>query len=251
MLQVEAARLIERQIIEGVYPPGTKLPTEATLARDLGIGRNVLREAIARLRSDGLIWSRQGRGMFVTDLPESLNFRLDSVALAKRSELARLFELRMEVEAGASALAAERRSTAQLGDIKEALRHLHEAMETREDRAAADASFHRAVARATRNHYFVDFIGILHFCISRNAALGRARSANVGDWAMSVFTEHEQICEHIARGDGGGAAKAMRAHLMAATQRSGLARHMRTKHRSDPTCDETNGTSPPEVLANE
>jgi GntR family transcriptional regulator, transcriptional repressor for pyruvate dehydrogenase complex len=228
MLQVEIARRIERRIVDGTYPPGSKLPTEAALAQELGISRNVLREAVARLRSDGLVWSRQGRGMFVTDLPSAVMFRLDGVALSRRSELARLFELRLEVEAGAAALAAERRSTAQLRAIGEALSRLHAAMIAREDRVAADAAFHSAVARATGNHFFSDFVAILTFCISRNAAFGRARGPDAGDWAMSVFTEHEAVHERIAAGDAPGAAGAMRSHLAAATRRSGLARWMRS-----------------------
>jgi GntR family transcriptional repressor for pyruvate dehydrogenase complex len=57
--------MLRRAIAEGRYPVGAKLPTEAALTRDLGVSRTVLREAVAALRAEGLLASRQGAGVFV------------------------------------------------------------------------------------------------------------------------------------------------------------------------------------------
>lgn len=232
MRHIAVARSIERKILDGTYGAGCKLPTEAELARSFKVSRNAVREAVARLRSDGMVWSRQGRGVFVTDLPKDLIFRLDAGRLAKPAELAKLFELRLEVEAGAAGLAAVRHSRAQLRAIARALDALHGAVMNREHRVAADAAFHGAVARAAGNHFIFDFVQVLNFCISRNAAHVRARSASNRDWSISVFHEHEAVHERIAVRDAEGARRAAREHLLAAIKRSGIGRHLRHQSAS-------------------
>ena len=61
--------LVSREIAQGRLAPGAQLPTEQALAQTFGVSRNVIREAVARLRSEGRVWSQQGRGAFVSDSP--------------------------------------------------------------------------------------------------------------------------------------------------------------------------------------
>src|SRR6202008_969200 len=68
-LSTLVASSITREIAQGRLKPGDQLPTEQQLAQTFGVSRNVVREAIARLRSEGRIWSPQGRGPFVSDQP--------------------------------------------------------------------------------------------------------------------------------------------------------------------------------------
>src|SRR3954470_12612848 len=66
-LSTLVASSISREIAQGRLKPGDQLPTEQALATTFGVSRNVVREAIARLRSEGRVWSQQGRGAFVAD----------------------------------------------------------------------------------------------------------------------------------------------------------------------------------------
>jgi len=70
-LSTLVASSISREIAQGRLKPGDQLPTEQALAQTFGVSRNVVREAIARLRSEGRIWSQQGRGAFVSDVPNT------------------------------------------------------------------------------------------------------------------------------------------------------------------------------------
>lgn len=61
-LSAKVADQLRARIESGQYAPGDKLPTEPVLVQTFGFSRTVIREAIAALRSDGLIESRQGAG---------------------------------------------------------------------------------------------------------------------------------------------------------------------------------------------
>ena len=76
-LSTLVASSISREIAQGRLKPGDQLPTEQALATTFGVSRNVVREAIARLRSEGRIWSQQGRGAFVADASNATVLTID------------------------------------------------------------------------------------------------------------------------------------------------------------------------------
>ena len=93
-LSTLVASSISREIAQGRLKPGDQLPTEQALATTFGVSRNVVREAIARLRSEGRIWSQQGRGAFVADVANSTVLTIDHDALQQADAFQSLFELR-------------------------------------------------------------------------------------------------------------------------------------------------------------
>src|ERR1700748_1314902 len=108
------ASSISREISQGRLKPGDQLPTEQALAATFGVSRNVVREAIAKLRSEGRVRSEQGRGAFVADAANSAALSIDRKAIQKGNAFPSLFELRGILEVHAAALAARRRSEADL-----------------------------------------------------------------------------------------------------------------------------------------
>ncbi len=94
-------------ILAGDWRPHDRLPSEHALAAQHEVSRAVVREAIARLKSDGYVDTRQGKGAFVAAAPGGNAFRLDA-------EGNDLLELRTLIEADCAALAAERHSAADL-----------------------------------------------------------------------------------------------------------------------------------------
>src|SRR6266567_3625693 len=103
------ARLTD-DITSGKIPPGSRLPTEQELSAATGVSRTVVREAVAALRADGLVITRQGLGAFVASDVQRRPFRIDPSELKSRTDVLQILELRMSLEIEASGLAAERRT---------------------------------------------------------------------------------------------------------------------------------------------
>src|SRR5690349_5425349 len=114
-LPSQVASLITQEIAAGRLKPGDQLPTEQALSQSYGVSRNVVREAIARLRSEGIVQSRQGVGAFLTRA-ESTTLRIDAEKLKDLGEFRHIFELRAMLEIRAAGLAAERRFKPALKD---------------------------------------------------------------------------------------------------------------------------------------
>src|ERR1700684_299252 len=112
---------IQREIAEGRLKLGDRLPGEQVLAGSFGVSRNVVREAIARLRSDGVVQSRQGIGAFVVRNTTVPSLRVDPEILNNRLLFANVFELRAMLEIRAAGLAAKRGTAQQRAAITTAL----------------------------------------------------------------------------------------------------------------------------------
>src|ERR1700748_2491910 len=93
-LPSRVANVISADITEGRLKQGDRLPTEQALAERFGVSRSVIREAVARLRSDGLVQSRQGVGVFVVGAEEAGTLRIDADLLSDRTVFRNVFELR-------------------------------------------------------------------------------------------------------------------------------------------------------------
>ena len=113
------ARLLAQQIRTGVYPVDARLPTESAMSEQYGVSRTVVREAVSRLRSDGLVETRQGSGTVVCDPRVSDAFRLTPSPDGNPAQgVLQILELRRGIEAEMAALAAERRSAAEMKRIQ-------------------------------------------------------------------------------------------------------------------------------------
>src|SRR5918996_5862968 len=129
-------RLFEQlaeQIKSGRFAPGARLPTEAALTRAARVSRTVVREAVAALRAEGLVVTRQGVGAFVSAEPTRAPFRIEPERMQSLGDILSVMELRLGVEIESAGLAAERGSRAQLRSISLALEAIERA-------AAADKS---------------------------------------------------------------------------------------------------------------
>jgi DNA-binding FadR family transcriptional regulator len=215
------ASSISREISQGRLKPGDQLPTEQILATTFGVSRNVVREAIARLRSEGRIWSQQGRGAFVADSPNSTVLTIDHDTLQKGDSFASLFELRGILEVQAASLAAARRSKDDLAKMRNALKAMTASPYGSVEWLKADLEFHLAVAHATRNPYMTQFLGFVSEKV-RESILAAGSSHHSDEMARATLGEHEAILATIQAGDAAGAQAAMRTHLDNAAQRVGL-----------------------------
>ena len=198
------ARVVEA-ILRGDFAPHNKLPTEEALSAQFGVSRPTVREALARLRSDGIIDSRRGAGSTVIRAP---------------ADIERYYAFRSCVEMGAAAGAAEFRDADDLEALQQAFEALNTAMEGGESGADEDVRFHLAIARASHNPFFVTTIDttvapIRQFIeLARNAtdkkSLARVRTTQA---------EHQAIVDAIVRRSPGDAAEAIRIHILNAKRR--------------------------------
>ena len=116
-LSSRVAAALQDKIRSGTLPEGARLPTENALAQHFGVSRTVIREAIAALKAEGLVETRQGSGAFLRR-PEPARsdaaFRIDPLTREAVGNLLQLIEVRRVIEAEIAALAATQRSAAQL-----------------------------------------------------------------------------------------------------------------------------------------
>ncbi|WP_158814072.1 FadR/GntR family transcriptional regulator [Methylocapsa sp. S129] len=215
------ASSISREIAQGRLKPGAQLPTEQALSQTFGVSRNVVREAIARLRSEGRVWSRQGRGAFVSEESNSTVLTIDYDGTRAADAFRDLFELRGILEVQAVALAATRRTADDLESMQEA----HEAMAAAPYGSIAwlkaDLGVHRAIAAATGNGYMVQFIGFVSERV-RESILAAGNQHKSDEMAKATLSEHERILAAVEAGDSALAQEAMRIHLLGAAERVGL-----------------------------
>ena len=172
----ELTQRLAAEILSGRLQPGARLPTEQELSIATGVSRTVVREAVAALRADGLVMTRQGLGAFVPADVQRRPFRIDPDEVKSAKDVLQILELRMGVEVEASGLAAERRTSDDLTRIEAALRSIEAEIEAGGNAVDADFQFHLAIFRGANNRYFPQFLEFLgNFIIPRqivNAASG-------------------------------------------------------------------------------
>ncbi|AZO23443.1 FadR family transcriptional regulator [Mesorhizobium sp. M1E.F.Ca.ET.045.02.1.1] len=215
------ATFLSREIESGELNPGARLPTEQELSEKFGVSRNVVREAIAQLRADGMIEARQGIGAFVLAPEQRAAIRIDREALKDTHNMERLFELRCILESESAALAAVRRGQEHLESIKAALDRMGGEERWEEGSIDADLLFHREIARATGNSYIHTFISFV--CEQIRHSIHYARLTNpLHDLVEVNVGEHVRIYEALVAGDPVAAAAAMRTHIIGAANRVGV-----------------------------
>lgn len=215
------ASQLGRDIVEGRIRAGERLPTEHLLAKGFGVSRSVVREAIAQLRNEGLVETRQGVGAFVTDSTSRSFLRIEQDALHDRSSFRDLFELRVPLEVEGAGLAALHHDEQDLRKLDATLEQMTGADKWTEQGIVADLAFHRALAAATRNEYFELFIGFIAERIS--LAINAARATAVLEEIVEVtIAEHVAVRDAVKSRDPVKAREAMKLHLQGAAGRLGL-----------------------------
>lgn len=209
--------VLRQAITAGQFPPGSRLPSEAQLTEAHGVSRTVVREAIAALRADRLVEARQGAGVFVLEPPTSAKapmLSLSNIDLARVSSMIELLELRTAVEVEAAGLAALRRSPAQEEVILDRHYAVRACLEASQPTSEADFALHLAIAKATNNPRFREFLTMIGRNLIPRAALRPDDSeTDQAAYIKLLDDEHNAIVAAISNGDEEGAREAMRRHL--------------------------------------
>lgn len=221
-LSEQLAEALAAGIRDGKMPPGQRLPTEAALVERFGVSRSVVREALSRLKTLGLIDSRQGSGAYVREAAAGqalLELKPDGSLAA----VLQMVEVRRALEAESAALAAARRNAAALRQIKAALKELDRVVAGGGDGVAEDVAFHTAIAKASGNPFLLSTLTYLNQFLTQATRVTRAHEATRSDLGLAVRDEHRAIVEAIEAGDTVAARMAGARHMVNAAQRIGQA----------------------------
>lgn len=208
-LAAQTAQLLLTRIRDGEWPLGHRLPGEITLAAQLGVGRSTLREAIRELAGKGVLDSRQGAGVFVT----ALDVTEDWDTVLRSANIASVIEARIAIEAEGAALAATRRTPADLRTIRRTLAARGVQGQSVPEHVDADMAFHRAVITAAHNDVLTQLF---------DAFLPRLRLAMIDMLKIRPIASephdhalHQQLADAIIARDPAAAAASSRTHLSA------------------------------------
>jgi GntR family transcriptional repressor for pyruvate dehydrogenase complex len=202
-----------QKIKSGQFAVHARLPSELALAQRYAVSRTVIREAVSRLKSEGLVETRQGSGTVVLGASLSAPFRIDVDASDARQAVLRVIELRRGLEAEMAALAAERRTQAQSEQIMEALGAIDTAMANGQDGVEQDLAFHTAISDATGNPLYTSLLQFLRQFLRAAISIGRISASERDDFSVQLKQEHGAIADAIARQDAVAARAAAHQHL--------------------------------------
>ncbi|KAF0866266.1 GntR family transcriptional regulator [Pseudomonas sp. LD120] len=215
--QVTAA--LKAHIASGEALPGSRLPTEPVMCERFGVSRTVIREAISRLKSAGLVEVRQGSGTVVSEGAHIKAFTIDLDVRGSIEAVLRVTELRRGIEGEAAALAAQRHTPEQLQAIHQALLAIDVAEQAGQDGVEQDLAFHLSISQATGNPLYPSLHEFIAQFIKEAIRITRSNEERRRDLAHSVRDEHFAVYGAIAARDVEGARQAALSHIHNAVER--------------------------------
>jgi DNA-binding FadR family transcriptional regulator len=211
-LYQRVAEQIARLIASGEYRPGSRLPPERDLARQLGISRPTVREAMVALELAGIVEVRTGAGIYVNAKPAEARMLPLWLGDSGPGPI-ELIEARRAIEPSVAAAAARCAAETDIAAIEETLADMAQAADSTSFRAA-DRRFHQRIAQTTGNSVFVAMVDGLwaQMFTPIFERLGR-RTGLLPERRDTAREEHSAILAALAARDPEGARRAMDAHL--------------------------------------
>jgi GntR family transcriptional repressor for pyruvate dehydrogenase complex len=193
----QVAETIYEKISTGKLKPGDKLDSVQQLAVNLEVGQAAIREALASLRTMGLIEIKHGEGTFVRQLePGQMTIPLS--ILLKGEAIENLFELRKIIEVGAASSAAKKRKEPHLQKMEAALKKMETKCGNAEFDETADFEFHLAIAEASGNPLLLGIMdqvsGLLREMIKETSIRFSAKGYDPKAYYYEHILIYEAIC---------------------------------------------------------
>lgn len=202
-------------IKNGTISPGSKLPPERELMKQLQVGRSTLREAVQSLALMGILEVKPGEGTFVRAIAkEEIIGPHIFVPLIDTESMADFFEARLLIEPHIAELAAKRRNDDDITAIEQTLLRTKQSMHSGRDVDRWAGQFHLQIAKASKNIVCVRFLeAILSFLVGR-----REHAEHNKDFLQWEYESHESIFKAIKQEDESKAYKTMEQHIRAVLQ---------------------------------
>ena len=220
-LPEELAEVILRRIESGEFHPGDVLPSEQTLAEAFKVSRTVVREALARLKYEGIIESKRGSGPIVRSavMARGYDFNINDLTKDGQREF---IEFRIVMEGEAAAMAAVRRTPEQLEQLRNYLGAMGDAIKNKTSGTEPDYLFHRLIADAAANSYLGEFVKFISTKMWLGVHHARWLSNQSDERAVIVYEEHKATFQAIEAADPQRARAAAQRHLLNSGSRQGL-----------------------------
>ncbi|MFB9262732.1 FadR/GntR family transcriptional regulator [Bradyrhizobium erythrophlei] len=220
---------ILKQINSGAFATDQRLPSEKEFCERFGVSRPIVREALERLRAEGLIRSRQGAGSFVANgeahsaavamplqiAPDAMPPQINSIVAIQK-----FYAYRISLEGELAYAAAQNRQPADIKRIGSLLQDIKSSISSNTQGIEEDLEYHEAIAQATHNEFFIAAWNAarvhIRFLIELARNLSTLGSPN---HSASVRSSHEPIFECIRDGDAEGARARMREHITRSQER--------------------------------
>jgi GntR family transcriptional repressor for pyruvate dehydrogenase complex len=216
---------LERRVMSGELPPGSRFPSEKAVVDSTGVSRTVVREAFARMSAKGLLVSRRGSGAYVAESARYQAFQITPDELSEIDDVHRLFEMRTPLEEEMAGLAAARRRDDDLAAMNAAIEALIGSPNV-DAAVSADTAFHAAIAAATSNDYFIRFTAFLGVRLvpPRTVYLRHSDGVPSEEYISAIADDHAAIFTAIRKRDPAAARNAARAHMYKSMERHELIR---------------------------
>jgi DNA-binding FadR family transcriptional regulator len=211
-LYQQAADQVADLIRRGEYPPGAKLPAERDLARQLGVSRPTVREALIALEIAGMVEVRVGSGAYVRrrdPAPSAHASRGDAGASAFE-----LIAARKLIEPQVAAVAAQAITDAELAGLEETLALIETRTRDHWEKLEVDRLFHTRIAEATHNAVLVELVGQLWKGMFGPIFAKLSERTRLTHKQYMTLADHRAIYGCLERRDAAAAHAAMLSHLV-------------------------------------
>jgi len=198
LLHVTVQETLKGYIEANKLKAGDPLPPEATLAQQLGVGRNSVREAIKSLESLGILETRRGIGVFVKEF--SFQPLLDNLAYGLRDslrEVEELREIRRVLETGLIDKTIAMIGEDDLSELRAVTERMRERAERNESFAAEDQLFHQLLFRCQNNLMLSSLIDIFWLAFNKASNFNNLENPT----PLDTWRDHHEIVEAIAKKD--------------------------------------------------
>ncbi len=200
--------------VEQRFLPGSKLPNENILSKELNVSRTTLREAIRILATGGILEIRRGRGTFVReDFVINQGGEFSSLASAK-VKAKDLYEMRLIFEPEAAYYAAQRGTEEEIQRILALGAEIEERIRQKKDRTKVEQAFHKSIARATHNEFMNQLMPVIYEGINKGVRLSKAYE----EVEQATLIEHRMLMDFLKSRNAEGARNAMRIHILHAME---------------------------------
>ncbi len=200
--------------VEQRFLPGSKLPNENILSKELNVSRTTLREAIRILATGGILEIRRGRGTFVREDFEINQGREFSSLASAKVKAKDLYEMRLIFEPEAAYYAAQRGTEEEIQRILALGAEIEERIRQKKDRTKVEQSFHKSIARATHNEFMNQLMPVIYEGINKGVRLSQAYE----EVEQATLIEHRMLMDFLKSRNAEGARNAMRIHILHAME---------------------------------
>jgi GntR family transcriptional regulator, transcriptional repressor for pyruvate dehydrogenase complex len=209
-LSESLARIIVDQIKNGIFSPGSRLPTEKDLMTKYQVGRSSVREAFQSLAILGVLETHPGQGTFVKDISKNVIVNPHIFTPLVGTETNNDFlEARLLVEPAIAGLAAKRHTTDEYHEMKELLDRCAHLISVNRPVTKLNGEFHVRIAQASHNIVFMRFMESI---IGMLVSLGESLEKD-GDYLKWELDSHKEVLSTIHSRKTNAARLAMEKHI--------------------------------------